>query len=154
MDVYLYKAALWCGPCTINVLVAEGKAAPGAIDMLPAEALEQIVSANGFTCESDYDSDDLPKGPYADGGGEADTPQHCDGCGQFLGNPLTGDGLTYVEDALRRCLTTKKLSGATNAVVDWADFYKDELDFRRIVLEALKKRLAKPDEQQLTRFSA
>jgi hypothetical protein len=53
--------------------------------MSPAEALQQIVSANGFTSESDYDSDDLPKGPYAQGGGEADTPQHCEGCGQFLG---------------------------------------------------------------------
>jgi hypothetical protein len=140
MDVYLYNAALWCGPCIIKALVAQRKAAPGAIDMLPAQALEQIVSANGYTSESDYDSDDLPKGPYADGGGEADTPQHCDGCGQFLGNPLTGDGLIYVEDALRRCLTTNKLSGGTNgAAVDWAEFYKDELDFRRIVLEALKK---------------
>src|SRR6202045_5065155 len=140
MDAYLYNAALWCGPCMIKMLVAGRKAAPGAIDMLPAEALEQIVSANGFTSESDYDSDDLPKGPYADGSGEADTPQHCDGCGQFLENPLTADGLIYVEDALRRCLTTKKLIGAPNdAVVDWAEFYEDELDFRRIVLEALKE---------------
>ena len=69
-------------------------------------------------------------------------------------SPLTGDGLIYVENALRRCLTTDKLCGVTNgASVDWAEFYKDQLDFRRIVLEALKKRLAKPDEQQLTRFS-
>jgi len=124
----------------IKTLVAERKAAHGAIDMLPAEALEQIVSANGFTSESDYDSGDPPKGPYADGGGEADFPQHCDGCGQFLGNPLTGDGLIYVEDALRRCLTTDKPCGVTNgAVVKWANFYKDELDFRRIVLEAIKE---------------
>jgi hypothetical protein len=140
MDVYLYNAALWCGPCIIKTLVAGRKAAPGAIDMPPAEALEQIVSANGFINESDYDSHDLPKGPYADGGGEADTPQHCDGCGQFLENPLTGDGLIYVEDAIRDSLRTKTLSGATNnAVVDWAKFYKDELDFRRIVLEAFKE---------------
>jgi len=139
MDVYLYKAALWCGPCIIKTLVAQRKAAAGAIDMLPAEAREQIVAANGFTSESDYDSDDLLKGPYADGGGEADTPQHCDGCRLFLGNPLTGDGLIYVEDTLRRCLSTAKLCGVTNgAAVDWAEFYKDELDFRRIVLVALK----------------
>jgi hypothetical protein len=64
MDVYLYNTALWCGPCIIKTLVAERKAAPGAINMLPAEALEHIVSANGDTSESDYDSDDLPKGPY------------------------------------------------------------------------------------------
>ena len=41
--------------------------------MQPAEPLQQIVSANGFTGENDYDSDDLPKGPYPSGGGEADT---------------------------------------------------------------------------------
>ena len=140
MDAYIYKAALWCGRCMIEMLVAERKAAPGAIDLSSAEALAQIVSANGFTTESDYDSDDLPKGPYAEGGGEADTPQHCDGCRQFFENPLTGDGLTYVEDVIRAALTTKKLTGATNeAVVEWVNFYKDELDFRRIVLEALKE---------------
>jgi hypothetical protein len=149
MDAYVYKAALWCGPCLIKTLIAERKAAPGAIDLSPAEALAQIVSANGFTTESDYDSDDLPKGPYADGGGEADTPQHCDGCRQFLENPLTGDGLIYVEDAIRAALTSKRLTGATNdAVVEWANFYKDELDLHRIVLEALKERLAEPQERQ------
>jgi hypothetical protein len=60
--------------------------------MEPAEALQQIVSANGFTDENDYDSDDLPKGPYPNGGGEADTPQYCDGCGILLENPLTQAG--------------------------------------------------------------
>ena len=64
MDAYLYKAALWCGPCIIKALVAERKAAPGAIDMPPAEALEQIITANGFASESDYDSGDLPKARY------------------------------------------------------------------------------------------
>ena len=54
MNVYLYKGALWCGPCIIEVLVAERKAACCTIDMLPAEALEQIVSASGFTSESDH----------------------------------------------------------------------------------------------------
>ena len=37
---------------------------------------------------------------------------------------------------IRDHLTNKK--AATDAVIEWADFYKDELDFRRIVLEALK----------------
>jgi len=140
MDAYIYRAALWCGPGLIKALVAERKAAPGAIEMSPAEALEQIVSASGFTSESHYDSDDLPKGPYAEGGGEADAPQHCDGCRQFLGNRLTGDGLIWVENVIRGYLTTRKATAAvTDAVIEWADFYKDELDFRRIVLEALKE---------------
>ena len=133
----------------IKTLVVERKAAPSVTDLSPAEALAQIVSANGFTTETDYGSDDLRKRPDADGGGEADTPQHCDGCMQFLENPLTGDGLTYVEDAVRAALRTKRLTGATNdAVVEWANFYKDELDFGRIVLEALKERLAQPQERQ------
>ena len=140
MDAYIYRAAFWCGPCIIKALVAERKAAPGAIDMSPAEALEQIVSANGLTSESHYDSDDLPKGPNAEGGGEADAPQHCDGCGQFLGNPLTVDGLICVENMIRDYLRTRKVSGAAaDAVIEWADSYKDELDFRPIVPEALKE---------------
>jgi hypothetical protein len=125
--------------CVIKALVAERKAAPGAVDMCPAEALEQIVSANGFISENHYDSDDLPKSPHAEGDGEADAPQHCDGCGQFLGNPLTVDGLICVENMILDYLRTKKVSGAAaDAVIEWADFYKDEIDFRRIVLEALK----------------
>ena len=140
MDAYIYRAGLWCGPCVIKALVASRKAAPGAIDMSSAEALQQIVSANGFASESDYDSDDLPKGPIAEGGGEADTPRHCEGCGQFLANPLTSDGLIWAEDAIRDCLTTRTATAATaNTVNEWADFYKDELDFRRIVLEALER---------------
>jgi hypothetical protein len=139
MDAYIYRAALWCGPCLIKALVAERKAAPGAVDMSPAEALEQIVSASGFTSESHCDSDDLPRGPYAEGGGEADAPQHCDGCRQFLGNRLTVDGLICVENVIRNHLTIKKVNGATtDAVIEWADFYKDEIDFCRIVLAALK----------------
>ena len=140
MDAYIYKTGLWCGPCIVKALVAARKAAPGAIGMSPAEVLQQIASANGFTCESDYDSDDLPKGPIAEGGGEADTPRHCEGCEQFLANPLTGDGLIWVEDAIRECLTTRKAAAATTDTVnEWADFYKDELDFRRIVVEALER---------------
>ena len=47
--------------------------------------------------------------------------QHCDGCGQFLGNPLTVDGLICVENMIRDYLTTKKVSGApTDAVIEWA----------------------------------
>src|SRR6516164_10720856 len=37
MDAYIYRADLWCGPCVIKALVAARKAAPGAIDISPAE---------------------------------------------------------------------------------------------------------------------
>lgn len=49
-------------------------------------------------CVESEDSDRFPQGPFPDGGGEADTPQHCDYCGVFLENPLTADGDTYVRD--------------------------------------------------------
>jgi hypothetical protein len=62
MDAYVYQAALWCGPCMIRHLVEERKASPGALGMQPAEALQHIVSSNGFTGENDYDSGDLRKG--------------------------------------------------------------------------------------------
>ena len=75
----------------IERLLEERKASLSGLDIDPAVALQQIVSSNGFTDESDYDSDDLSKGPYPDDGGEADTPRHCDTCGVFLENPLTAD---------------------------------------------------------------
>ena len=34
----------------------------------------------------------------ANGGGESDTPQHCDDCDVFLENPLTDDGNEYVRE--------------------------------------------------------
>jgi hypothetical protein len=121
MDAYVYQAALWCGPCTIRRLVEEKKASPGALGMQPAEPLQQIVSANGFTGENDYDGDDLPKGPYPSGGGEADTPQHCDGCGIFLENTLTGDGVRYVNEKLIE--HARDGSGTAEVLKRWAEHY-------------------------------
>lgn len=73
MDVYIFQAALWCADCAGNLRV-------------------QLIDSE--------DSDISPQGPYADGGGEADGPQCCDGCGEFLENPLTGDGYRYLLELL------------------------------------------------------
>lgn len=84
MKVYVYKAALLCEDCgeaTRFDLASQGKA--------PADPSD----------ESRYDSDDFPKGPYPNGGGEADHPQHCDGCNLFLENPLTDEGDSWVREA-------------------------------------------------------
>lgn len=115
MDAYIFQADLYCGPCMIESLIAHDKASPAARDMAPGAALEQITESNGFMCESDYDSDDLPKGPYADGGGEADRPQHCGRCRVFLENPLTRDGEIYVVAAAK-----ERLSSTCR---EWHDFY-------------------------------
>lgn len=99
MQVFMFQAALWCEACARPAHVNESD-------------------------ESSYDSDEWPKGPYADGGGEADTPQHCDGCGLFLENPLTADGLAYVAERLAEF---RELHGAaeplTETLADWSAFY-------------------------------
>ncbi len=92
MDAYAFQAALFCADC--------------------GEALVRDLRGRGV--EDSGDSDDFPQGPFAEGGGESDTPQHCDNgarclgaelvgghrVGAFLGNPLTSDGVTYVQQAL------------------------------------------------------
>ena len=88
-NIYVFQAALVCEDCgdaIIEELEAAGKKDTG-------------------------DSDDWPQGPHSDGGGEADSPQHCDSgakcvnavqvpggvaIGCPLGNPLTSDGEKYV----------------------------------------------------------
>jgi hypothetical protein len=81
MDVYIYAAALLCEDC--------GEA--------QRQHLDEAFADNGAAPGTDEDdSDRYPQGPYPDGGGEADSPQHCDQCGTFLENPLTGDGYAYL----------------------------------------------------------
>lgn len=92
MDAYAFQAALICDDC-----------ARAIIAKLPASAND---------CD---DSDHYPAGPYGNGGGEADCPQHCDCCNVFLENPLTRDGRAYVQDAVD--------AGTGACVSDWAQFY-------------------------------
>jgi hypothetical protein len=93
MNVYAYQAALLCEDC--------GKAA--------------IENLKGHAALPSYESDEWPQGPYADGGGEADNPQHCDHCNIFLENPLTSDGETYVREAVA--------SGKGFCAGQWRQFY-------------------------------
>ena len=92
---YVYRAALLCESCGDHVRATKPR---------PAHVNEAD--------EPSYDSDDWPKGPYENGGGEADSPQHCDCCGLFLENPLTADGEAYVREAC---------AGAVMA--EWREFY-------------------------------
>lgn len=105
-EVYVYKAALYCKPCGDGIkqrLAMNGKAVPENLD------------------ETQYDSDVYPKGPYPNGGGEADSPQHCDNCGRFLDNPLTQEGYNYVNEAI----AAHEKSGRGNEEVlnEWVSFY-------------------------------
>ena len=108
MRAYVYQAALLCEACGVakrEALTAEGHGVADAED------------------ESSYDSDDFPKGPYSDGGGESDSPQHCDHCQAFLENPLTVDGFRYVREAVREWLPECAETHGGKAVAVWAEFY-------------------------------
>ena len=112
MLVYIYAAEIYCEQC--------------------GEAIRERLTREGFAPadpgdERSYDSDEFPKGPYPDGGGEADCPQHCGAgpecqnaiggkIGAWLENELTTDGVEYVREAIRE----------GGEVADmWADFYRN-----------------------------
>lgn len=100
---FLFRAALHCETCARAYMAAH--AAPAWADL---------------SDESSYDSDDWPKGPYPDGGGESDSPSHCDTCGEFLDNPLTPDGAAYVADLFRRGDVRADLSALYRAAYPFA----------------------------------
>ncbi len=57
-DAYIYSADIYCADCARKLM----------------ETLAVPVGADPDD-ENTFDSDDYPKGPYADGGGEADSAQ-------------------------------------------------------------------------------
>lgn len=120
MNTYIYAADTYCEGC--------------------ARIIKRTLAAKGLAPEnthdeSSFDSDDYPKGPYSDGGGESDSPQHCasrEDCvnaldlgddwkvGCWLENPLTQHGVEYVREEIAR--------KPDNPVVKyWADVYSEEL---------------------------
>lgn len=117
MKAYIFQAALICETCAREFMARNVK--PAHVDM---------------DDESSYDSDEWPKGPYSNGGGEADTPQHCDMCGTFLENPLTPDGDAYVRAAAAEFGTPdgdeswqevadKATQAGKPALAEWITFY-------------------------------
>ncbi|MFN0317543.1 MAG: hypothetical protein ACKVQA_21165 [Burkholderiales bacterium] len=118
MNAYIYKADIYCEECAREIMARihgekESEAEREVHAALEGLGLDEgempkttayltkkrlAVIMQGFT--DDYcDSSEYPKGPYDEGGGEADSPQHCGGCREFLENPLTPDGMEYVRDA-------------------------------------------------------
>ena len=127
MDVHIYQAALLCEDC--------GKAKR-------RELRKRGFAPRSPNNESTYDSDDYPKGPYLDGGGEADSPQHCDNqdeclnaeslkwrgravgkVGAFLENPLTSKGVEYLCE-----MVAKRGSSDYQKALHklWLDYYRHE----------------------------
>jgi hypothetical protein len=89
-DAYAYNAALICEDCARPILQI-GNASGASCGR---------GGHSGFAIDCD-DSDCKPQGPYADGGGESDSPQACDTCLLPLDNSLTPDGVEYVLNACR-----------------------------------------------------
>lgn len=89
MDAYIYQADFYCEDC-ISDLKKE-------IEQKNPEIVEMVRSGAA-------DSNDYPQGPYSDGGGEADSPQHCGACRAFLHNPITEVGENFVIEVLGKFL--------------------------------------------------
>ena len=79
MDAYIYRGDLYCKNCAENI-------------KQNLHTSEPNFSSHKLDMD---DSENYPQGPYPNGGGEADTPQHCGSCGIPLKNPLTEDGYNY-----------------------------------------------------------
>ena len=127
MNVYQYQTALYCEHCGEEIrqrLTAEGKA--------PANPDDEYT----------YDSDDFPKGPYPDGGGEADCPQHCNSCHCHLENPATGDGANYIRESILDFLCSN--DGAEGAIETWREFYPECEPSREEIMHELL-RIALPE---------
>ena len=104
MQAYVFQAALLCEGCA-------------------DETRRGLHATADFgTLESRRESDVYPQGPYADGGGEADSPSHCDSCGVFLENPLTTDGEEYVREALCECKEPTHVCG--DVCRTWREGYR------------------------------
>jgi len=104
MNAYAYAAALYCEACTLAI--------QDRLGAVPSWERE--------------DSNLYPQGPYPAGGGEADSPQHCDACNVFLANPLTADGLAYVREHVPAD-DAKPAPRRSAVVATWREFYGSAL---------------------------
>lgn len=114
MNAYVFQAALWCADCIANVLAVTTDRIGRGIE----RERKRHEIPDGAT-----DTDNVPDGPHGDGGGEADSPQHCDACGVFLRNPLTSDGVDYVRDAIQDY--NEHGTGSRDVLETWREFYND-----------------------------
>ncbi len=110
MNAWVYQGALLCDKCAEERCLSLCREA-SALGIVPFEPGE--------------DSEYYPQGPYPNGGGEADSPQHCDKCMVFLENPLTDEGRRYTQQAITVSLLKrehKRLPLPVSLSV-WAPFY-------------------------------
>lgn len=132
-NAYLYRAALLCEACALSI----------------RESFRAENRGIKFFPHSDH----YPHGPYPQGGGEADCPQHCDECGTFLENPLTDDGVAYVRNAI--LMHARANSGNPEVLDLWRDFYHGGLMSRPVATSSyLNRRLRTENEVMAAREGA
>lgn len=118
MNVYVYQASLWCETCTADDVLS---VPPDRI----RSAIDKERARHGIP-DGASDTDNVPDGPHRDGGGDADTPQHCDCCQVFLENPLTSDGYNYVWDAIKEHNEHNETGRGDREILEtWREFYND-----------------------------
>lgn len=111
-NAYIFRAALYCEAC--------------------GELKAELFRADNT--EDTGDSDDFPQGPFPSGGGEADSPQHCDQCGLFLENPLTDQGRDYVRELIDEHKGSGR--GTRHTLQEWANFYGLPWGHGRVIFAA------------------
>jgi len=104
MNAWIYNASLYCDDCAKKIITELNK--------------DKVIDTG--------DSGNYPQGPYPDGGGEADSPQHCDQCQLFLENELTTEGISYLFDAV--CNFIAEDWGDRKIIKNWVDFYDVTLE--------------------------
>ena len=146
-DVYMFQGSLCCEDCGEDIrarLRKEGKAPEDEDD------------------EGSFDSDEFPKGPYSDGGGESDSVQHCDSGGEclnaiklpcgskigaWLGNDLTGEGDRWLAESIRESIFKDDAHGRqVNRL--WRLKYSDPLSSLNSVEPVTGRELASPFTHQ------
>lgn len=107
---YVYQADTYCNDCGNEIRKELANSAP-----------EDPLDHHS------YDSDDYPKDANLERE-EADIPQHCAKCGEFLHNPLTSEGYKYVQSALnefRTSVTSLARFASSNHphLAEWGNWY-------------------------------
>lgn len=119
MNVYIYKAGLYCGDCIGHEPVIFRFLPPLWTRREIVVAIKRARITHNIP-DGATDTDRVPEWSGA-GGGEADTPSHCETCGKFLRNFLTSDGTDYLHATLWEYV----LRGTGNVPVlrEWIAFY-------------------------------
>lgn len=102
MDAYVYQAAMICESCAEHII---DETVTGTLHLY---------------------HDEMPSGPNADGGGEGDSPQHCDLCGCFLENPLTNTGYRELLEYFQNFVDGVVPCPPLETLREYFTFYKDD----------------------------